>query len=50
MGAGLHGPKYAMDAAVAEGALRQQGPVVMLTSDIDAMTKLCGERVRLVSV
>ncbi|MEU4043284.1 DNA-binding protein [Streptomyces antibioticus] len=50
MGAGLHGHKYAIDAAVAEAALRQQRPVVMLTSDIDDMTKLCGDRVRLVAV
>lgn len=48
--AGLHGHKYAIDAAVAEMALRQRRPVVMLTSDIDDMTKLCGDRVRLVSV
>ncbi|KIE26038.1 DNA-binding protein [Streptomyces sp. MUSC 125] len=50
MGAGLHGHKYAIDAAVAEAALRQQRPVVMLTSDIDDMTKLCVDRVRLVAV
>nr|WP_223188722.1 DNA-binding protein [Streptomyces sp. TRM68416] len=50
MGAGLHGHKYAIDAAVAEAALRQQRPVVMLTSDIDDMTKLCGDRIRLISV
>ncbi|MDX3518881.1 DNA-binding protein [Streptomyces scabiei] len=48
--AGLHGHKYAIDAAVAEMALRQHRPVVMLTSDIDDMAKLCGERVRLVAV
>jgi hypothetical protein len=48
--AGLHGRKYAIDAAVAEMALRQQRPVVLLTSDIDDMTKLCGGRVRLVPV
>ncbi|GAA5004116.1 DNA-binding protein [Kitasatospora paranensis] len=47
---GLHGHKYAIDAAVAEMALRQQRPVVLLTSDIDDMTKLCGDRVRLVAV
>lgn len=47
---GLHGHKYAIDAVVAELALRQQRPVVLLTSDIDDMTKLCGDRVRLVSV
>jgi predicted nucleic acid-binding protein len=50
VGTGLHGHKYAIDAAVAEAALRQQRPVVMLTSDIDDMTKLCGERDRLVAV
>ena len=50
MGAELHGHKYAIVAAVAEAALRQQRPVVMLTSDIDDMTKLCGDRVRLVAV
>ncbi|TKA00877.1 DNA-binding protein [Actinacidiphila oryziradicis] len=48
--AGLHGHKYAIDAAVAEMALRQRRPVVLLTSDVDDMTKLCGDRVRLVSV
>jgi hypothetical protein len=48
--AGLHGHEYAIDAAVAEMALRQQRPVVMLTSDVDDMTKLCGGRVRLVPV
>jgi predicted nucleic acid-binding protein len=48
--AGLHGHKYAIDAAVAEAALRQHRPVVMLTSDIDDMVKLCGDRVRLVAV
>ncbi|WP_328544759.1 DNA-binding protein [Streptomyces europaeiscabiei] len=50
IGAGLHGHEYAIDAAVAEMALRQHRPVVMLTSDIDDMAKLCGERVRLVAV
>ncbi|WP_225801050.1 DNA-binding protein [Streptomyces sp. NK15101] len=48
--AGLHGHKYAIDAAVAEIALRQQRPVAMLTSDVDDMTKLCGTRVRLIAV
>ena len=47
---GLHGHKYAIDAAVAEAALRQHRPVVMLTSDIGDMVKLCGDRVRLVAV
>ncbi|MEU3218186.1 DNA-binding protein [Streptomyces sp. NPDC006971] len=48
--AGPRGHKYAIDAAVAEMALRQRRPVVILTSDIDDMTKLCGDRVRLVAV
>jgi hypothetical protein len=47
---GLHGHKYAIDAVVAEMALRQQRPVVMLTSDVDDMAKLCGDRVRVVAV
>ncbi|RNF86944.1 PIN domain-containing protein [Streptomyces botrytidirepellens] len=50
MGAGLHGHKYAIDAAVAATALKQRHPVVVLTSDVDDMTKLCGDRVRLVAV
>ncbi|MBA6437582.1 MULTISPECIES: DNA-binding protein [Streptomyces] len=50
MGAGLHGHKYAIDAAVAATALKQRRPVVVLTSDVDDMTKLCGDRVRLVAV
>ncbi|MFI5843587.1 PIN domain-containing protein [Catenuloplanes sp. NPDC051500] len=50
IGAGLHGHKYAIDATVAEAALRQHRPVVMLTSDIDDMAKLCVDRVRLVAV
>lgn len=50
MRAGLHGHKYAIDASVAEIAMRQQRPVAMLTSDVDDMTKLCGEQVRLVAV
>ncbi|WP_405162197.1 DNA-binding protein [Nocardia sp. NBC_01499] len=49
LAAGLHGHKYAIDAVIAEMALRQQGPVVMLTSHLDDMRKLCGESVRLIS-
>ncbi|MFD8207207.1 DNA-binding protein [Streptomyces sp. NPDC059695] len=48
--AGLHGHKYAIDATVAELALRQPGPVAMLTSDVDDMAKLCGNRVRLIAI
>lgn len=46
--AGLHGHKYAIDASVAEAALRQPGPVAMLTSDLDGMARLCYGRVRLI--
>ncbi len=46
----LHGHKYAIDAMVAEAALRQPAPVAMLTSDVDDMGKLCGRRVRLMAV
>lgn len=48
--AGLHGHKYAIDATVAEMALRQLGPVAMLTSAVDDMTRLCGDRVRLIGI
>lgn len=47
--AGLHGHKYAIDAVVAEMAQRQQVPVVVLTSDLDDMGKLCDESVRLIT-
>ncbi|MFF5126106.1 DNA-binding protein [Streptomyces syringium] len=47
---GLHGHKYALDAMVAVTAMHQPGPVVMLTSDVDDMAKLCGPRVTLVAV
>ncbi|MHC5702539.1 DNA-binding protein [Streptomyces tirandamycinicus] len=48
--AGLHGHKYAIDATVAEMALRQPGPVVMMTSDLDDMARLCGDRIRLMGI
>ncbi|WP_405140630.1 DNA-binding protein [Sphaerisporangium sp. NBC_01403] len=48
--AGLHGHKYAIDATVAETALRQPGPVAIVTSDIDDMARLCGGRVRLIGL
>ncbi|WP_169944408.1 DNA-binding protein [Microbispora sp. H11081] len=47
---GLHGHKYAIDATIAEMALRQPGPVVVLTSDVDDMIRLCGNRVRLIGI
>ncbi|WP_327289990.1 PIN domain-containing protein [Streptomyces sp. NBC_01198] len=47
---GLHGHKYAIDATVAETALRQPGPVVILTSDIDCVARLCGKQIGLISL
>ncbi|MEV4320788.1 PIN domain-containing protein [Microbispora rosea] len=47
---GLHGHKYAIDAVVAATALRSTRPVIVLTSDEDDMSKLCGKAVRLVRV
>ncbi|WP_042391305.1 PIN domain-containing protein [Streptacidiphilus melanogenes] len=48
--AGLHGHKYAIDATVAEVALRQQAPVAVLTSDVDDLSRLCGSRVSVLPV
>ena len=48
--AGLHGHRYAIDAMVAEVALRLPAPVVVLTSDVDDMVKLCGQRVRVIGL
>ncbi|MBH0776014.1 DNA-binding protein [Nocardia bovistercoris] len=48
--AGLHGHEYAVDAVVAATALRAVRPVVIATSDVDDMTKLCGKEVRVVKI
>lgn len=48
--AGLHGHKYAIDATVAEAALRQPGTVAILTSDVDDMTRLCGKQIRIIGL
>lgn len=48
--AGLHGHKYAIDAALAAVALRQPGRVTIFTSDQDDMRKLCGDRVVVVKL
>jgi predicted nucleic acid-binding protein len=42
--AGLHGHRYAIDAALAAVALRQPGSVTVFTSDEDDMRRLCGDR------
>lgn len=47
---GLHGHKYAIDALVAAMALRSPAPVLVLTSDRDDWSKLCGDRVGIVDV
>ncbi|WP_411079931.1 PIN domain-containing protein [Streptomyces sp. cmx-18-6] len=44
--AGLHGHKYAIDAALAAVANRQRGPAVVFTSDVDDLSKLCAARVQ----
>ncbi|MGR8009991.1 PIN domain-containing protein [Streptomyces hypolithicus] len=44
---GLHGHKYAIDAALAVIAGRRSGDVVLYTSDADDMAKLCAPRVRI---
>ncbi|WP_017626096.1 PIN domain-containing protein [Nocardiopsis chromatogenes] len=44
----LHGHKHAIDSTVAEVALRQPGPVALLTSDPDDMRRLCEGRVHIV--
>ncbi|MFI8828344.1 hypothetical protein [Streptomyces sp. NPDC053431] len=43
--AGLHGHKYAVDAALAVIAGRQRGLVTVFTSDEDDMAKLCPPQV-----
>ncbi|MEV4891672.1 DNA-binding protein [Nonomuraea sp. NPDC055795] len=45
----LHGHKYAIDAVVAATALNAVKPAIMLTSDVDDMSKLCGKSVKLVT-
>ena len=47
---GLHGHAYAIDALVAAMALRSPAPVLVLTSDRDDWSKLCGDRVQIKDV
>jgi predicted nucleic acid-binding protein len=47
---GLHGHKYAIDALVAAMALRVPAPVLVLTTDRDDWSKLCGDRVQIKDV
>ncbi len=48
--ANLHGHKYAIDSVVAATALGFSGPRIIVTSDVDDMNKLCGDKVRAVAV
>jgi hypothetical protein len=48
--AGLRGHAHAIDATVAETALRQARPVAMLTSDPEDIRKLCGPEVHPIKV
>ncbi|MFF5773596.1 hypothetical protein ACFY8V_00870 [Streptomyces californicus] len=43
---GLHGHKYAIDAALAAIANRRPGRTVLFTSDADDLGKLCGRRIQ----
>jgi len=45
---GLHGHQYAIDAMVAATALAAAAPRILLTSDPEDLTLLCGESVRVV--
>jgi predicted nucleic acid-binding protein len=47
---GLHGHKYAIDALVAAMALRSSAPVLVLTSDHDDWSKMCGDRVAIIAI
>ncbi|MFG2995910.1 PIN domain-containing protein [Streptomyces sp. NPDC048340] len=48
--AGLHGHKYAIDAMLAATALAAAGPVTILTSDPEDVTKLSGGRITVIKV
>lgn len=47
---GLHGHKYAIDAALAAIVRRVHGGVVVYTSDADDMEKLCGDHARVLAL
>ncbi|NYI05931.1 DNA-binding protein [Allostreptomyces psammosilenae] len=47
---GLHGHKYAIDAVVAATALLTPAPAVILTSDPEDMSMLCGDRARILKL
>ncbi|WP_030594993.1 PIN domain-containing protein [Streptomyces fulvoviolaceus] len=48
--ANLHGHKYAIDSVMAATALGYSGPRIVVTSDVDDLNRLCGDKVRAVTV
>lgn len=48
--AGLHGHRHAIDATVAQAALRQSAPVAIVTSDAADMGSLCTRRVHVIAL
>lgn len=48
--AGLHGHKYAIDAILAATALAAPSPSIVLTSDPEDLTALCGTRVIMIKI
>ena len=47
---GLHGHKYAIDAMVAASAMAQPGPTMLVTSDVDDLSRLCAPHILLIEV
>ncbi|MFE3449378.1 PIN domain-containing protein [Nonomuraea sp. NPDC059194] len=48
--AGLHGHKHAIDAMLCATALAAPGHVVVLTSDPDDLSALCGDRAAIIKI
>lgn len=46
----LHGHRHAIDAMVAATALAADAPIILLTSDPEDLTTLCGDGVRTVKI
>ncbi|TDQ53594.1 DNA-binding protein [Actinorugispora endophytica] len=47
---GLHGHHHAIDAVVAVTAMREPGPVLVVTSDPDDLRRLCDDRVAISAI
>jgi predicted nucleic acid-binding protein len=50
LAAGLHGPKYAIDAMLAATALAAPGPATVLTSDPEDLTALFGGQTTVIKI